>query len=107
MITMPTKNKTIQLRPLPREVVNKLLNHLHETGSVMIAGVQWMHDSTYCDESGLKISLCRPGSDFLEQVAHQGTYIRKGKNDTMTVSANTLATMLGLTEKIEDTKCSK
>lgn len=97
MKVLPTKDNLIPLDPLPIEVIKKMLNELHENGFVTIAGVQWAHENTTMNGAGITISLYRSGSHYLETVAYEGTYIRNHSNDTMTVSANTLATMLGIT----------
>lgn len=93
---MPDKNRFIEVEPLPQEVIDKLLKLIQDGNKIIIAGVDWMHESTIIDSGGIRISLQRPGTKYLEQVAYEGTYIRDNDPDIMIVSANTLATMLNL-----------
>lgn len=93
---MPDKNQFIEVEPLPQEVIDKLLKLIQDGKKIIIAGVDWMHESTIIDSGGIRISLQRPGTKYLEQVAYEGTYIRDNDPDIMIVSANTLATMLNL-----------
>jgi ABC-type Fe3+-hydroxamate transport system substrate-binding protein len=93
---MPDKNQFIEVTPLPQEVIDKLLKLIQDGKKIIIAGVDWMHESTIIDSGGIRISLQRPGTKYLEQVAYEGTYIRDNDPDIMIVSANTLATMLNL-----------
>lgn len=95
MVTI-TQNKFIPIDPLPKEVIQELFDILKDGKNVMIAGVEWALERMDVKPAGITISLYRPGSKYLEQIAWEGIYERNNPNDTMQVSANTLATMLGL-----------
>jgi hypothetical protein len=95
MITI-TQNKFIPVDPLPKEVIHELYDILNSGKNVTIAGVEWALENMSISPGGMTISLYRPGSKYLEQIAHEGIHLRNNPNDTMQVSANTLAAMLGL-----------
>jgi hypothetical protein len=95
MITI-TQNKFIPVDPLPKEVIHELYDILNSGKNVTIAGVEWALENMSISHGGMTISLYRPGSQYLEQIAYEGTYVRNNPNDTMQISANTLATMLGI-----------
>lgn len=90
------RNRFIEIPPLPAGVRSKLMDIINSRDLLMIAGVEWAIGNATITQGGFTISLYRPGTKFLEQIQGEGTYVHNNDNDTMSVSANTLATMLGI-----------
>lgn len=93
---IPTENKIIPLDPVSQETINKLFDILSRRELINIAGVDWILESWSIDSYGCMIQLRRPGYGHIEIVEYVGTFERGGIDNTMTVSASVLATMMGI-----------